>query len=61
MSLEKGLIALSGCLRGEIPKALQMHDEEKAVALVAEYQEIFGKENFFSNLSIIRKPPRKTK
>ena len=46
----KGLIALSGCLRGEIPKALQMHDEEKAVALVAEYQEIFGKENFFLEL-----------
>ncbi|MFH2232274.1 MAG: DNA polymerase III subunit alpha, partial [Patescibacteria group bacterium] len=45
-----GLIALSGCLKGEIPAALKAHDEEKAENLVREYQEIFGKDNFFLEL-----------
>ncbi|MBI4138735.1 DNA polymerase III subunit alpha [Candidatus Uhrbacteria bacterium] len=46
----KGLIALSGCLRGEIPKALHQRDEEKASALVEAYQDIFGRDNFFLEL-----------
>ncbi|MBU1034877.1 MAG: DNA polymerase III subunit alpha [Patescibacteria group bacterium] len=46
----KGLIALSGCLRGEIPTALKMHDEDKAARLVSEFQEIFGPDNFFLEL-----------
>jgi len=46
----KGLIALSGCLKGEIPKACQSHDMEKAEQLLAEYQDIFGKESFFLEL-----------
>ncbi|MFZ2804080.1 MAG: DNA polymerase III subunit alpha, partial [Patescibacteria group bacterium] len=46
----KGLIALSGCLKGEIPKACQAHDMDKAEQLLAEYQDIFGKENFFLEL-----------
>lgn len=45
-----GLIALSGCLRGEIPTALKMHDEDKAERLVREFQEIFGPDNFFLEL-----------
>lgn len=45
-----GLIALSGCLKGEIPKALAGHDEEKAAKVVREYQDIFGRENFFLEL-----------
>ena len=45
-----GIIALSGCLRGEIPKTLQAHDREKAERIVREYQEIFGAENFFLEL-----------
>ncbi|MEO5927231.1 MAG: DNA polymerase III subunit alpha [Patescibacteria group bacterium] len=54
----KGLIALSGCLRGEIPKAVNAHDMEKAERLVGEYQEIFGKENFF--IEIIHHPEAPT-
>ncbi len=46
----KGIIALSGCLKGEIPKACQSHDFEKAENLVREYQDIFGTENFFIEL-----------
>ena len=46
----KGLIALSGCMRGEIPKACQGHDMAKAEQLIREYQDIFGKESFFLEL-----------
>ena len=46
----EGIIALSGCLRGEIPKAVVEHDLEKAEKLIYEYQEIFGKKNFFLEL-----------
>lgn len=45
-----GLIALSGCLSGEIPTALKTNNTEKARVLLAEYQSIFGKENFFIEL-----------
>ncbi len=53
-----GLIALSGCLKGEIPKACQMHDLEKAEKLVYEYQDIFGKEHFF--LELVHRPESPT-
>lgn len=46
----KGLIALSGCLRGEIPKAVLQHDTEKASLLVKKHQDIFGRDNFFLEL-----------
>ena len=46
----KGLIALSGCLKGEIPKALASHDEARAEAAIREYQGIFGADNFFLEL-----------
>ncbi|OGI86518.1 DNA polymerase III subunit alpha [Candidatus Nomurabacteria bacterium RIFCSPLOWO2_01_FULL_41_12] len=42
-----GLIALSGCLGGELAKALSSKDEEKGESIIKEYQEIFGKENYF--------------
>lgn len=42
-----GLIALSGDLKGEIPKALSMHDRERAEKALAEYRDIFGPEHFF--------------
>lgn len=42
-----GLIALSGCLAGEIPQALINKDFDLAEKLVYKYQDIFGKENFF--------------
>ncbi|HWQ99591.1 MAG TPA: DNA polymerase III subunit alpha, partial [Candidatus Methylomirabilis sp.] len=45
-----GLIAFSGCLKGEIPKALASHDEARAEDLVRDYQGIFGADNFFLEL-----------
>jgi len=43
----KGIICLSGCLGGELSRALQNRDEEKAENIIKEHQEIFGKENYF--------------
>ncbi len=42
-----GIIALSGCLGGELSQAVLKNDEEKADKLISEYQDIFGKENYF--------------
>ncbi|MDD3520436.1 MAG: DNA polymerase III subunit alpha [Actinomycetota bacterium] len=42
-----GLIALSGCLKGEISKAFSSGKKDKAPKILKEYQEIFGKDNFF--------------
>lgn len=47
MKHREGLIALSGCMTGEIPRALLNNDEARAEKLLKEYREIFGKENFF--------------
>nr|HPN14626.1 PHP domain-containing protein [bacterium] len=46
----QGLIALSGCMKGEIPKACQEHDLEKAEKALRKYQSIFGEQNFFLEL-----------
>lgn len=43
----EGIIALSGCPGGEIPQAIINDDFEKAIGLAEEYQNIFGKNNFF--------------
>ena len=43
----EGLIALSGCLGGELSQTVKNGDMKKADELVAEYQAIFGKENYF--------------
>src|SRR6202166_2970001 len=43
----KGLIALSGCLKGEIPELLMEDKYEAARSAAATYSDIFGKENFF--------------
>lgn len=42
-----GIICLSGCLGGELSRALAGRDEERAESIVKEHQEIFGKENYF--------------
>jgi DNA polymerase-3 subunit alpha len=47
----KGLIALSGCLKGEINMALSAGQEAKALENAAAYRDIFGKENFFIELA----------
>jgi len=43
----KGIIALSGCLQGEVSYHLAREDKEKALAAAIEYRDIFGKDNFF--------------
>lgn len=43
----EGLIALSGCMSSEISRAIEIKDFEKSERVVKEFQEIFGKENFF--------------
>jgi DNA polymerase-3 subunit alpha len=43
----EGIIALSGCLGGELSRALANKDEEKGELIIKEHQEIFGKENYF--------------
>lgn len=45
-----GLIALSGDLKGEIPKALASHDSDRAEKLTVEYQDIFGPNHFYLEL-----------
>ncbi len=42
-----GIIALSGCLGGELSQTVMRGDMNKADELVREYQDIFGKENYF--------------
>ena len=42
-----GLICLSGCLGGELSRAVANKDEEKAEMIIKEHLEIFGKENYF--------------
>ena len=45
-----GLIALSGCESGEIPRLLLSNREAAAHAAAREYAEIFGRENFYLEL-----------
>ena len=47
----EGLIALSGCLKGEVNMALSGGQEAKAIETAAAYRDIFGRENFFIELS----------
>src|SRR4051812_26041174 len=46
----EGLIGLSACLGGEIPRALEIEDWDSARRLATEYQDILGKGNFFLEL-----------
>jgi DNA polymerase-3 subunit alpha len=48
----EGIICLSGCFGGELARAIRNKDRERALSVVAEHQEIFGKENYF--LEIMR-------
>ncbi|GAC1573431.1 MAG: DNA polymerase III subunit alpha [Candidatus Doudnabacteria bacterium] len=43
----EGVIALSGCPRGEIYRTLKNKNIEEAEVVLSEYIDIFGKENFF--------------
>ncbi|WP_144121458.1 DNA polymerase III subunit alpha [Catellatospora sichuanensis] len=46
----KGVIATTGCPSGEIQTWLRIGDFDKAVASAGEFQDIFGKENFYLEL-----------
>ena len=46
----EGIICLSACLAGEIPKAIMRGDYQGAKRAAFEYQDIFGKDNFFLEL-----------
>ncbi len=42
-----GLIAMSACLAGEIPRALSANDYNQALNTAKWYESVFGKENFY--------------
>ena len=42
-----GIVALSGCLGGELSQTVLKGDLKKADEIILEYQDIFGKENYF--------------
>ncbi|MEO0082423.1 MAG: DNA polymerase III subunit alpha [candidate division WOR-3 bacterium] len=46
-SYAKGLIALSGCLKGEVNYFLRRGEPERAMKAAAQYQEILGPDNFY--------------
>ncbi len=46
----KGIIALSACVLGEIPQLLLEGKKELAKKAVSDYQQIFGKNNFYLEL-----------
>jgi DNA polymerase-3 subunit alpha len=46
----RGLIALSGCLAGEVNQAILADQYEAAEKIVREYQEMFGRDNFYLEL-----------
>ncbi len=45
-----GLVGLSACLGGEIPRALEIEDWDLARSVAGQYGDIFGKGNFFLEL-----------
>jgi len=47
----KGIIGLSGCDKGEIPLLLSQKKAEQAEETAYWYQQLFGKENFYLELS----------
>lgn len=48
----QGLIALSACLGGEIPKALLGGRYEEAKKIALEYQKLFGKDDFYIEIQV---------
>ena len=46
----EGLIALSACLAGEIPRALRRGDFDGAKAIALWYRDLFGPDNYFLEL-----------
>ena len=46
----EGLIATTGCPSGEVQTRLRLGQFDEALKAAAEYQDIFGKENYFLEL-----------
>lgn len=46
----EGIICLSACIGGEIPQAILNNNEDLAKKIIAQYQNIFGRENFYLEL-----------
>ncbi|MFN2144189.1 MAG: DNA polymerase III subunit alpha [Anaerolineales bacterium] len=46
----EGLIATSGCMAAEVPRAIQQENPQEALRLLDWYYEVFGPENFFLEL-----------
>lgn len=45
-----GLIAMSGCVQGEVPQTIVNHGVEKGTEVAKEYEKIFGEGNFFMEI-----------
>ncbi len=56
----EGIICSSACLAGEVARDLVRGDKESAQKAALEYQEIFGKENFFLELQDHGYPDQQT-
>ncbi|MBI2462869.1 MAG: DNA polymerase III subunit alpha [Candidatus Spechtbacteria bacterium] len=56
-----GIIALSGCLNGELAKAVLANNLDKAREIITQYQEIFGKENYYLELQYHKNIPEQLK
>jgi DNA polymerase-3 subunit alpha len=54
----EGLIALSGCPRGELPRAIESGNEKRIEEVLATYIDIFGKENFLIELQRGQRNPQ---
>ena len=46
----RGIIALSACLAGEVPRAITRGNYEEAKEIALKYQKCFGKDNYFLEL-----------
>ncbi|MBU0727143.1 DNA polymerase III subunit alpha [Patescibacteria group bacterium] len=46
----KGIIALSGCMIGDIPQAILNGDEGRVKEMIDKFQDTFGKKNFYLEL-----------
>jgi DNA polymerase-3 subunit alpha len=55
----EGLIALSGCLKGEISQKLLQNDEEGAIRVAGNFEEILGKGNFYLEFMDLSLPEQK--
>ena len=46
----EGLICLSACIQGEVPKALENNDTERAYETAKKYKELFGPDHYYIEL-----------